>query len=152
MKRWIAVGAGGLAIVAGITISQLGGDVEAGDHHILIVADSGTLSMEAGEIILAWTQVPTPTPMPTPTPAPAGTLTPTPYPTATPHPTIAWCRCDNPQTQEDIDYCKAKGTGVVFTARTVSFITEAEGNSINARTLRAKVNDTENPTSLITIP
>lgn len=132
--------AGGVLVIAGlVTAAIFGLDVEEGDIHLLITVDPGTTSQEVGQVILAST------PVPTTTPVPAGSPTPTPGPSI-------WGRCDNPQTQDDLDYCKALGSGWVGTVRTVNFVTEAEANSINARTLKVKVNDAENPSSLISLP
>jgi len=114
---------GGLAIAGIINIAVIGTPVGVNDREVLIVSNAGSKArLQSGEIVRVV------------------------------DPGHPWGRCDNPQTQADIDYCKAKGTGVVFTVRTVDFITEAEANSINAFTLRAKLNDAKNPTSFVTLP
>lgn len=113
----------GAAIVAGITIAIFGLDTGAGDTEALIIATLGTKpNFQKGEVILVK------------------------------EPGHPWGRCDNPQTQADIDYCAAKGTGLTYTVRTVDFITEAEAASINAQILRAKVVSVQNPTNLVIIP
>lgn len=124
MKRWVAqTGGGALIIASTITAAVFGPDILAGDQEALVIATVGTKSQRfIGEVVIVK------------------------------EPGHPWGRCDNPQTQADVEYCAKKGSGLSYTVRTVPFITEAETNSINAKTLRVRVNDTQKPTSLIVIP
>ena len=129
MKKWVRDTIGGivLAVVSGVTIfvatqEDFDPGEEAGKLEVQYVVDVGTkASLTAGHIIQA---------------RPIG---------------FNWGRCDNPETQADVDYCKALGSGALPTVESLP-VTDAEANSINAKTATYKVDDLADPTTIILVP